>query len=298
MGRMTIVRRSLWRAAWTIAAAALLWTARLNRSPSLPRGLYLQIPHAWQASPPARGDLVLACAPPPAAELARRRGYLGDGPCAAGTAGGAQPLGKLVLAVGGDDIALDEAGLSVNGRPVAGSRPLARDTLGRSIAHQPFGHRRLGPGQLWLFAPYHPRSYDSRYFGPVAAAAVRGRLLPVLIANDDRFPGFRLHRFHLSVLPAAAATVAASATAATAAATTVVARTAHAATAAASAATAPASATAAAAPTAAAATAAATATVAATAAATATTTAAASAATTSAAAPTATTAAPVPPQPQ
>ena len=171
---MTTTRRSLRRAAWAIAAAALLWTARLNRSPSLPRGLYLQIFRAWRARPPARGDLVLACAPPPAAELARHRGYLGDGPCAAGTAGGAQPLGKLVLAIGGDEVTLGDSGLSVNGRPIAASRPLTRDTLGRPIEHQPFGRRRLAPGQLWLFAPYHPRSYDSRYFGPVPLAAAEG----------------------------------------------------------------------------------------------------------------------------
>jgi hypothetical protein len=34
----------------------------------------------------------------------------------------------------------------------------------------------------------------------VPAAAVRGWLVPVLVANDDRFPGLRLHRFHLAAL--------------------------------------------------------------------------------------------------
>jgi len=182
------------------AAAALLCVGRFNTSASLPRGLYVELPRGWRGRAPARGELVVACAPAAAGELARRRGYLGDGPCAAGAAGGAAALGKVVLAVGGDEVAFGEDGLAVNGRAVAASRAQGRDMAGRPLAHVPFGRRRLAPGELWLFAPYHPRSYDSRYFGPVGAAAVRGWLIPAIVAADDRFAGFRLHRFHGSVL--------------------------------------------------------------------------------------------------
>ena len=197
---MTARRPLLAAIGLALAASTLLLLVRLNRSASLPRGFYLAIPRAWRARPPARGDLVLACAPPAAAELARRRGYLPDGPCDAGAGRGAQALGKVVLAVAGDDVDLEPGGLAVNGRPVAASRPLRQDAAGRPLPHAAFGSRRLAPGGLWLFAPYHPRSYDSRYFGPVPGAAVRGWLLPLAIANDDRFPGFAIHRFHPSVL--------------------------------------------------------------------------------------------------
>jgi conjugative transfer signal peptidase TraF len=172
---------------------------RINTSASLPRGLYLEIPRGWLGRAPARGDLVLVCAPAAGAELARRRGYLGDGPCGAGAAGGAAALGKVVLAVAGDEVSFGAAGLAVNGRAVAASRALPRDARARPLAHYPYGTWRIAPGELWLLAPYHPRSYDSRYFGPVAAAAVRGWLMPVLAATDDRFPEMRLHRFHLAV---------------------------------------------------------------------------------------------------
>ena len=181
-------------------AAALLCMGRFNTSASLPRGLYVELPRSCLRRAPARGDLVLACAPVAAAELARRRGYMGDGPCDAGAAGGAAALGKVVLAVAAAEVAFGKDGLAVNGRAVAASRPQARDTAGRTLAHFPFGRRRLAPGELWLFAPYHPRSYDSRYFGPVPAAAVRGWLIPAIVANDDRFAELRLHRFHGSVL--------------------------------------------------------------------------------------------------
>jgi len=188
--------------AGTAAVAALLCLGlvRINTSASLPRGLYLEIPRGWLERAPARGDLVLVCAPAAAAELARRRGYLGDGPCGAGAAGGAAALGKVVLAVAGDEVRFGDAGLAVNGRAVAASRALPRDARGRPLAHYPYGTWRIAPGELWLLAPYHPRSYDSRYFGPVAAAAVRGWLMPVLAAADDRFPELRLHRFHLAVV--------------------------------------------------------------------------------------------------
>ncbi|HLX06814.1 MAG TPA: S26 family signal peptidase [Thermoanaerobaculia bacterium] len=218
-------------AAGVVAAAALLGAGRINTSASLPRGLYLEIPCGWLRRQPARGDLVLACPPAAGAELARRRGYLGEGPCAtratraagagggvsgggaagsdstggggaAGAGGGVAPLGKLVLAVAGDEVALGAAGLIVNGRAVAGSLPLARDSAGRPLAHQPFGTRRLAPGEVWLFSPFHPRSYDSRYFGPVQAAAIRGWLMPLLIVADDRFPERRIHRFHLAAVAA------------------------------------------------------------------------------------------------
>jgi conjugative transfer signal peptidase TraF len=197
-------RRAVGWAAGVSVVLAVILLGRFNGSPSLPRGLYLELPRAWLARTPTPGELVLACAPPAAGELARRRGYLRDGPCAAGAAGGAAVLGKLVLAAAGDEVAFGAGGLEVNGRVVAGSQALAWDRLGRALPHYRFGRFRMAPGQVWLFAPYHPRSYDSRYFGPVAVSAIRGWLLPVLVANDDRFSEFRLHRFHLSVLAAGA----------------------------------------------------------------------------------------------
>jgi type IV secretory pathway protease TraF len=115
-------------------------------------------------------------------------------------AGGAAALGKVVLAGGGDVVAVGEAGLAVNGRPVAASRALRCDSAGRPLAPHAPGRFQVAAGEVWLFAPYHPRSYDSRYFGPVAAAAVRGWLVPLAIADDDRFPGFRIHRFRRSVI--------------------------------------------------------------------------------------------------
>jgi conjugative transfer signal peptidase TraF len=179
--------------------ALLVAPLRVNTTPSLPRGLYLEIPRVFRSRPPARGDLVLVCPPVRAAELARRRGYLGEGPCPAGTAGGAAALGKIVLAVGGDEVFLNAGGIRVNGRSIPASRVQSQDGRNRPLAHYPFGTTQIPVGSLWLFAPFHARSFDSRYFGPVKTCDVRGWLIPVGVLPDDRFRSFTLHLFRASV---------------------------------------------------------------------------------------------------
>src|ERR1700735_3539037 len=53
---------------------------RINFTGSIPIGIYLLLP--LQPNGVKRGMLVAACAPSRAAEIGRRRGYLGAGPCA------------------------------------------------------------------------------------------------------------------------------------------------------------------------------------------------------------------------
>ncbi len=175
---------------------AAIYPLRFNTTSSLPRGLYLRV--GWFGRQPARGDLVLACAPPAAAELGLRRGYLRSGLCAGGYLGGAGPLGKVVLAVAGDRVTVEDSGLTVNGQPIDRSRPLGRDSAGRLLLGFPPGQYRVAAGEVWLFAPYDRRSYDSRYFGPVPDATL-ARLVPLLIAPDARFAGFRIRPFESSV---------------------------------------------------------------------------------------------------
>jgi type IV secretory pathway protease TraF len=55
----------------------------------------------------------------------------------------------------------------------------------RCLASQGFG--RAEPGEIWLYAP-HPRSFDSRVFGPVPLGSVRGVLTPLWTAGQ---PGLR-----------------------------------------------------------------------------------------------------------
>lgn len=160
-----------------IAALAGL---RINTSPSLPRGLYRQVAIRGGLR---RGDLVLACPPEPAARLARSRGYLPPGPCP----GGVEPVGKTILATSGERIEVRTEGIVRDGVLVPRSRPLLRDALGRPLPNLIGQHFDLARGRFWLFAGRHPRSFDSRVFGPVPGAAVLGRLVPLWVETDADF---------------------------------------------------------------------------------------------------------------
>lgn len=145
-----------------------------NSSASLPRGLYL-LGDGGGARP---GDLVLACPPAGFGRLAVARGYLGRGGCP----GGSRPLGKLLLAVAGDRLEVGAGAVALDGRRLAGTATLAADLEGRPLPRVAAGARRVADGEVWLVAA-HPRSLDSRYFGPIAVAEVLGRLVPLLTAG-------------------------------------------------------------------------------------------------------------------
>jgi conjugative transfer signal peptidase TraF len=143
---------------------------RFNLTASLPLGIY-----RVSSDPPVRGSIVHVCLDSATAEFARRRGYLGPGPCDSGV----RPLGKLVLAVEGDLVSLKSDEIRLNGVSVPNSATVTADSRGRTLAHHPWGDHRLTAGELWLFSPYHRNAYDSRYFGPVHTSQVASRLTPV-----------------------------------------------------------------------------------------------------------------------
>jgi conjugative transfer signal peptidase TraF len=148
---------------------------RINHTPSLPIGLWQLQPRRGALQP---GQIVSFCPPRGTVlEQARERGTIGKGSCD----GGAEPMLKEVYAVAGDRVKADVLGLSVNGRRMAGTRPLPKDAHGRAIAAFPFGVYRLTRGEFWAGSRRHPRSFDSRYFGPVHERNVLG------IAHRVRF---------------------------------------------------------------------------------------------------------------
>jgi conjugative transfer signal peptidase TraF len=133
-----------------------------NPSDSVPRGWYHIVPvDALQV-----GNLVLARLPAPAAALAAQRGYLPSG----------IPLLKRIAAMTPQRVCVDGATVRIDEVVVAGVMPT--DGQGRPLsAWQQC--RRLAHGELFLMSPTHPASFDSRYFGPIAAVNVIGRAQPI-----------------------------------------------------------------------------------------------------------------------
>jgi conjugative transfer signal peptidase TraF len=128
------------------------------------------------AAPAARGALVAACLPAAIARVGRARGYLSGGACPAD----AEPLAKVVGALSGDVVSVAPEAVTVNGVRFSDSRTATHDSTGRSLEHVAWGVHPVAAGDVWLFGFHDARSWDARYFGPIAASNVQGELRPVL----------------------------------------------------------------------------------------------------------------------
>ncbi|KUM24275.1 conjugal transfer protein TraF [Mesorhizobium loti] len=153
-----------------IAVAAWLGGYRINTTPSYPLGL-------WRIEaldrPVAVGDLVFICPPlTPAFELAFVRGYIRRGLCP----GRLSPLIKTVVASEGQSVEIGDH-VSVEGRPLAHSKVHRVDAEGRALV--PWRGGTVAPGYVFLHSNF-AGSFDSRYFGPIPAAGLLGRAVPVL----------------------------------------------------------------------------------------------------------------------
>ena len=156
-----------------IAHAEGLW---INTTDSMPIGLWLETSAQLVRS----GDVVLLCLlDTPAERLGRSRGYIARGSCPTG----GEVLLKPVAATAGDDVEVTPSGISVNGIAIRNSAQLSRDSLGRPLPAFPAGQYRVPFGELWLVSAHNARSFDSRYFGPVPVAAVRGTVRPLWVAE-------------------------------------------------------------------------------------------------------------------
>ncbi|WP_423787222.1 S26 family signal peptidase [Hyphomonas chukchiensis] len=141
-----------------------------NPSASAPVGWYRILPER----PIARGDLVAARLPVEAEVLASARGYLpGD-----------IPVIKTVWALPGDRICMDDTTLQVSDRPPLPIRH--QDLSGRPLTPWRHGCTRLRPDEVLILSNRIDESFDSRYFGPVRAGDIIGRVafigkLPIAI---------------------------------------------------------------------------------------------------------------------
>lgn len=150
---------------------------RCNMTPSMPIGV-------WRVQsnrgPVQRGAVVTLCPEPAAAALGRDRGYLAGGECP----GDVELLIKTIVAVPGDQVDVSEAGIAVNGALISGTTPLPHDDRGRPMHPVDQGFYRVGATEVWVIGGSDPRSYDSRYFGSVPVANLRGQARPLFVSKE------------------------------------------------------------------------------------------------------------------
>lgn len=144
---------------------------RINLAPSSPVGLYVVLPFGS----PSRGALVVLCPPARLAAFGLARGYLRPGPCP----GSSMPMLKAVAALPGDEVVTAADGLTVNGHLLAHSKPRRLDRRGRPLVPLASACYGVLPGTLFVVG-LQPDSWDSRYFGPLPVACLRGVAAPLL----------------------------------------------------------------------------------------------------------------------
>lgn len=148
---------------------------RINITDSAPHGFWLVQPA--DAAAIQRGTLVEVCPPSvPIVRLMRERGYLDAGNCPDSVL---TALLKPISAVAGDAVQFEP------GRPVAvNGVPLPNTEALPALPSWPPGRYVVRPGEVWMFSSYSAGSFDSRYFGPVTLAHVRGIARPVAVIGD------------------------------------------------------------------------------------------------------------------
>jgi conjugative transfer signal peptidase TraF len=140
-----------------------------NASGSAPLGFYY-----LERRMPSRGELAVFKPPPDIELLIMTHGVL---PVPV-------PLLKQIAGAGGDEIcrAKEPVGtISVNGKVVA--EVLEKDPRGLPLPSWE-GCMRLVDGEYFLLQPL-PRSFDSRYFGPVLRCDILGVARPLWTWNPD-----------------------------------------------------------------------------------------------------------------
>jgi conjugative transfer signal peptidase TraF len=94
---------------------------------------------------------------------------------------GFAPLIKPVVAWPGDTVETSAAGVSVNDHLLPHTATMDRDSSGRPIHPFPAGKYLVQKNQLWVVSSFSPRSFDSRYFGPIPLKSVRSWIRPLLV---------------------------------------------------------------------------------------------------------------------
>jgi len=134
----------------------------VNVTASIPAGIY-----GRKDVQPTRGAFVVVCLPARVAALGRERGYVQAGQCP----GRAEPVGKRLVALGGDRVGSGSGGITIEGCHLPDSEPLERDSSGRLMAWVERDELPLQPAEVWLMGDDR-RSWDSRYYGPVPVESV------------------------------------------------------------------------------------------------------------------------------
>jgi conjugative transfer signal peptidase TraF len=157
-----------------------------NVTRSAPRGIYHGIPMPnVQVQRRTRSEAYVFFCP-----TQQWPGFRNNPNCRIGWAGncpdGYEALLKPVAAWPGDTVTVAPLGVAVNGAFVHNSMALTHDANGKELQHYAFGNYKVRDDQIWVVSSYSPKSFDSRYFGPIPITAVKAWAQPLLVEQGPR----------------------------------------------------------------------------------------------------------------
>ncbi len=164
-------------AALVLACLSYACGARINRTNSLPKGLYWRVIKA-----PERGDIVAFW--PDGTKpfrLARERGYILPGVYNRADDNGYGLMLKQLVALTGDIVSIDDDGVIVNGHRLPNTKPLTHDNVGDPLPVVRLSDYRLAEHEALFVSDHLPRSYDARYFGVQDMRQIVEVVVPVWI---------------------------------------------------------------------------------------------------------------------
>lgn len=161
----------------------------VNISGSMPRGLYFKA-----AGEIHRGDIVAFCPREETQKLGLSRKYLIHGIRCKWS----EPLMKKVIAVPGDIVILSANSLSVNGKKT-NYDALSKDSHGRILKAYPAGIYKHTSG-YWVKGTDSPKSWDSRYFGPVPPKNILWKIKPLWTTHKKALPPYHICTLNFSRL--------------------------------------------------------------------------------------------------
>lgn len=154
---------------FTLALAFFIDHTYVNETDSLPKGWYYKT-----SSPIERGRIVTACLSEKDTNFGLQRHYFFNG----SECYGAAPIMKQVVAIPGDDVFLTKDFIAVNGKKF-NLKTFQYDSRHRKLPHFQRGEYYPTEG-YWLIGTNNPKSWDSRYFGPIHKSQILWVVTPVL----------------------------------------------------------------------------------------------------------------------
>ncbi len=155
-----------------VGAAIFHFTGMIyNTTNSYPPGFYQVNKNVF----PSVGDMALFCPPHnDITKLAIEREYLKPGFCASGTI----PMIKRIAAGEGDYVRVTDEGIAINDDGlIPNTAAFKSDSLDGSLPIYTGGE--IQKNMLLMLSEHNPKSWDSRYFGPVSEALIIGKVKPI-----------------------------------------------------------------------------------------------------------------------